>query len=116
MSRTFIAILGLAVLAPGSPAQTVTLSKGNQILINQGLQVQGMVTNFDPFHLSTYQAAYYSSVNWVWDSNTPAQGTAPGAIPWARWVRNPSEMPPLGSEGPYMSKLIALQLGDEANL
>jgi hypothetical protein len=109
-----------ALMAPAAPGQTP--SKGNQILINQGLQVQGMVTSFDPFHLSTYQAANYSSVNWLWDSNSTAQGTAPGAIPWTRWVRDhygsdqTPEMPPRGSEAGYMSKLIGLQLGDEANL
>ncbi|HEX4588363.1 MAG TPA: PEP-CTERM sorting domain-containing protein [Gemmataceae bacterium] len=115
----FAAALSTA-LAPVASGQT--LSKGNQILISQGLQVQGMVTNYDPFHLSTYQAANYSSVNWVWDSNTPAQGPAPGTIPWSRWVRdhyttdkNP-EMPPIGAEAGYMSKLISLSLGDEPNL
>src|SRR3954453_10605543 len=98
--------------------QTVTLSKGNQILINQGLQVQGMVTNFDPFHLSTYQAANYTSINWLWDSNTAAQGTAPGAMPWARWARGQSEMPPRpgSNETGYLSKLIAVKLGDARDL
>jgi hypothetical protein len=98
------------------------LSKGQQILINQGLQVQGMVSNGDPFHLGTYQTANYSSINWIWDSNVSAQGMAPGAMPWARWVRDhystdqQPEMPPLNGEGPYQSKLIALSLGDEPNL
>ena len=109
-----------AVFVSATPAQT--LSKGDQILITQGLQVQGMVTNFDPFHLSTYQAANYSSLNWLWDSTTTAQGTAPGAIPWTRWVRDHytsdqiPEMPPRGTEAGYLVKLISLQLGDEPNL
>src|SRR3954466_12898448 len=98
--------------------QTVTLSKGNQILINQGLQVQGMVTNFDPFHLNTYQAANYTSINWLWDSNTAAQGTAPGAMPWARWARDQSEMPPRPgyNEPGCVNKLTAVHVGDEPNL
>ena len=77
--------IGLLLVAPAARAQSTTLPKSYQILIAQGLQVQGMVTNYDPFHLSTYQAANYTSVNWVWDSNTAAQGPAPGSIPWARW-------------------------------
>ncbi len=118
-----LAIAALVLALPAAaPAQPATLPKGYQILIDQGLQVQGMVTNFDPFHLDTYQAANYSSINWLWDSNTPAQGPAPGSIPWARWVRDhytsdqQPEMPPLGAEGPYMGKLVALSLGDEPNL
>ena len=81
-----------------------------------------MVSSTDPFHLATYQAANYSSLNWLWDSTTTAQGAAPGAINWSRWVRDHystdqmPEMPPLGTESGYMSKLISLQLGDEANL
>jgi hypothetical protein len=115
----FAALLGVTL---GAHARAQTISKGQQILINQGLQVQGMVTNFDPFHLSTYQAANYSSINWLWDSNVSAQGSAPGAMPWARWVRDhystdqQPEMPPLNGEGPYLSKLIALSLGDEPDL
>jgi hypothetical protein len=109
-----------SALAPAASAQSVP--KGFQILINQGLQVQGMATNYDPFHLSTYQAANYSSVNWVWDSNVSAQGPAPGSISWSRWVRDhyttdqKPEMPPIGAESGYMSKLISLSLGDEPNL
>src|SRR5436853_354538 len=82
MSRTVTAaVVGLAVLSSASRAQTVTLSKGNQILITQGLQVQGMVSSTDPFHLGTYQAANYSAVNWIWDSNTPAGGGPAGGSP-----------------------------------
>ena len=92
------------------------VSKGNQILINRGFQVQGMVSNFDPFHLTTYSNANYNSINWILDSTPSAMGTAPG-FPWARWVRtnSPSEMPPLGSESSYLSQLVALQLGTNGN-
>ncbi|HEX4588949.1 MAG TPA: hypothetical protein VH120_03410, partial [Gemmataceae bacterium] len=54
------AVLGSAL---ASAAQAQSVPKGFQVLIDQGLQVQGMVTNYDPFHLSTYQEANYSSVN-----------------------------------------------------
>src|SRR5436305_1968092 len=96
-------LVALCLLPAAAVSQTI--SKGNQILINQGLQVQGMVSNLpdDPFHLNTYQAANYTAVNWIWDSNTAALGTAPGAMPWARWVRSQAEMPPRAgyNEAPY---------------
>lgn len=99
-----------------------TLPKGQQLLIEQGLQIHGVTAPYDPFHLNTYQSANYTAINWLWDSNVSQHGTAPGEMPWARWVRNRAEMPPLATtpfgpnEGPYMDKLVALQLGDETNL
>jgi len=98
-------------------AQVSTLSKGNQILIAQGLQVQGMVTNFDPFHLATYQSGQlHLDQPGCGDSFRVGTGSCPGAIPWARWVRSQAEMPPVNGEAATRAKLIALQLGDEANL
>src|SRR6187401_3073980 len=87
------------------------ISKGHQILIDRGLQLQGIVT-FDPFHLNTYSNANYTSIGWQWDSNPSLNGPAPGFL-WSRWVGNQSAMPPSGSEGAYISQLFALQLGDE---
>jgi len=121
-SRLAAVVVALVVLFATAATATAQVSKGHQILIEQGLQIQGMVAPYDPFHFDTYQAANYTSVNWIWDSRVSDQGPAPGAMPWSRWVRNRSEMPPLSStpfgpdEGPYMSKLFALQIGDEANL
>jgi hypothetical protein len=106
------AILALIAFKPNATAQ---IPKGHQILINRGFQIQGMVVNYDVFHLTTYSNANYTSINWLWDSSPSLHGAAPG-FPWARWVRNQGEMPPLSSEVPYMSQLVALQLGDEANL
>jgi hypothetical protein len=91
------------------------VSKGNQILINRGLQVQGMVTKDDVFHLTTYSNANYTSINWIWDSNPAQMGAAPG-FPWSRWVGDETKVPPLGTEGSYLSQLVSLQLGDEWNL
>ena len=42
------------------------LSKGHRVLIEQGLQIQGMVNIGDPFHLATYQGLNYTGVNWIW--------------------------------------------------
>src|SRR5439155_23814531 len=91
------------------------VGKGFQILTNCGFQVQGMVANYDIFHLTTYSNANYTSINWLWDSDTTKMGTAPG-FPWARWVSGTTNMPPQGSEGPFVSQLVTLQLGDEWEL
>jgi hypothetical protein len=91
------------------------ISKGHRILIERGLQIQGMVTRDDVFHLSTYSNANYSSINWLWTANPSLMGNAPG-FPWSRWVGNESNMPPQSGEGPYMSQLVSLQLGDEWHL
>src|SRR5687767_10258599 len=95
--------LCLALSLVGLVAQIGTghaqISKGHQILINRGLQTQGNVANTDPFHLTTYSNANYSSINWLWTSTPAWMGTAPG-FPWSRWVGDENQMPPQGSEGP----------------
>jgi hypothetical protein len=91
------------------------LSKGHLILINRGLQVQGMVTKDDAFHLTTYSNANYTSIHWLWDSNPSLMGAAPG-FPWSRWAGDETKVPPLTGEAPYMSQLVTLQLGDEWEL
>jgi len=85
------------------------ISKGHQILINRGLQVQGMVTRDDVFHLTTYSNANYTSINWLWDSSPSLMGTAPG-FPWSRWAGNETNMPgmpPRTNEIPYLSQLVS---------
>src|SRR5881296_3245973 len=97
------------------------ISKGNQILINRGLQIQGLVSTYDTFHLSTFSNANYTTVNWLWadprsyNGSMPLLGPAPG-FPWARWVANENDMPPLGDEASYTNQLVLLQLSDEPNL
>jgi len=61
----------LVVLVPffSAPVGSAQISKGQSILINRGLQLQGMVTRDDVFHLNTYSNANYTSINWLWDSN-----------------------------------------------
>lgn len=115
LSRVFqirFVFVTLLVLSPNGSAQ---IPKGHQILIDRGLQLQSMAVPYDNFHLSTYSNANYTAIHWLWDSNPSLHGPAPG-FPWARWVRDETEMPPCGSEGPYMNQLLALQLGDEWNL
>ena len=97
------------------------LSKGDQILIQRGLQIQGLVSTGDPFHLNTLSNANYTTVNWLWsdprsyDGPMSLLGEAPG-FPWARWVGDETDMPPKGDEAAYTNQLVMLQLSDEPNL
>lgn len=109
---SILGLLSLILAGPSAPAQ---VSKGNLILLERGLQIQGMVTKDDVFHLHTYSNANYTAINWLWDANPSLMGTSPG-FPWSRWVRNESELPPLAGESAHLGQLVTLQLGDEANL
>jgi hypothetical protein len=99
------------------------LSKATQILLNRGIELQGMVQYNDEFSLTTYSNANYTSVNWFDPGWQQYLGPAPG-FPWGRWVSGPTDMPPqdannqfgFNAETPYMSQLINLELGDELNL
>ncbi len=81
--------------------------------------MQGIVSrqSSDAFHLSTYSNANYTAVHWEWDSRPTEMGAAPG-FPWARWVRDETEIPPRAGFGeePYLSQLMMIQLGDEWEL
>src|SRR5262249_38704069 len=118
------AVIG-AVLscAPTISAQVSGLSRGQSWFLRNGLQLQALTTNFDPFDLTRMQGANYTAVNWLWDSDVSQQGSSP----WARWVRPPGtyegtsypdgQLPPINAaESGKMSTLIALSLGDEPDL
>jgi hypothetical protein len=117
MFRSFClpVVLAFTLLPQSGSAQ---LGKGHQILINRGFQVQAIVSTYDTFHLTTLSNANYTTANWLWNSprsysgSMPLLGTAPG-FPWARWVTDETDMPPLGDESAYLSQLISLQLADE---
>src|SRR5438552_2937463 len=101
--------LATILFALTSPAHA-DLGKAHKILIEHGLQIQGMATKDDVFHLETYQKANYTAINWLGESNVQHHGPPPG-FPWARWCIEESKMPPIGDEAPYMSQLITLSLG-----
>lgn len=115
MKRVICTFVLLAVVAPSTASAQV--SRGQQLTINHGLQLQPVVTTGDLFHPETVTAANYTAILWGWDSNTNYHGEAPG-FPWARWVRNTAEMPPRPgyNEEPYMSRLVGIQIGDEYEL
>jgi hypothetical protein len=91
------------------------ISKGYQMLLNRGLQVQGRVQWDDYFHLNTYSNANYTSINWGWTSS-PSLMSATAGSPWSRWVSASTNMPPQAGEAPYLNQLVAVQLGDEWDL
>lgn len=111
------AILASCTFVAPARAQVSSLPRGQQLILQHGLQLHGIVSTGDVFHPETYIAANYTAIDWAWDSNTNTHGDAPGFL-WARWVRSPAEMPPRPgyNEEPFMSKLVALQLGDEYEL
>jgi len=115
LSSRFILIFSLALSLGLTLAADAQVSKGHQILLKRGFQIQGLSINYDNFHLETFSNANYTAVTWLWDSDTSQHGSAPG-FPWAKWVGDESKMPPQGNETNFMSQLVALQLADEWNL
>lgn len=98
--RLFIGLSLIVCALAALPARGDAPGKGHRILQRRGLQVQGMVTRDDVFHLDTYRNANYSAINWLWESNPSQHGPAPG-FPWARWVGDESQMPARVGEQPY---------------
>ena len=116
-------LIALALLSVVSFPSTAgaQIGKGQRILLEKGLQIQGMVERNDPFHLDTYRNLNYTAIHWIWDSNISANGAAPGAMDWGRWVRPGSNPPstaemPGGAETPYLPRMTMLSLGDEPEL
>jgi T5SS/PEP-CTERM-associated repeat protein len=120
--KSTLTVAVLCAVASHAAGQATSLTKSQRWFIRNGIQLQGMVSTTDSFSLGTYQAMNYSAINWIWDSDVSKLGAAPGSMNWARWVRPGSsppataEMPPVGAEGSYLSRLIALSLGDEPDL
>ena len=127
ISAVFFATTALVV--PHSVYSEV--SKGQQILLNRGLQIQGLSTPDNYIHLDTYSNANYTSYNSIGESSgnvgmiSDFEGPLPG-FPWARWVTGQTNMPGTGTgftgngvpfsrtnEIPYFGQLVSLQLGDE---
>ncbi len=111
--QTFAFLACVAALFP--TAAHAQLSKANLILLNRGLQIEGMVQPADFFNLTTYTNANYTSVDIFDNSNPTILGPAPG-VSWSRWVNAITNMPPQPGEAPYMSQLLSLEMSDEPNL
>src|SRR4051812_19925309 len=66
-------------------------TKGFQILLSRGLQMQGLSQSADYWTYSIYSNANYSSVNWGQQSRP--EWMAPGEL-WSRWAFDETQMPP----------------------
>ena len=118
MNGIRIANVLLVLLAGAVMPARAQISKGQQILLNRGLQLQGVVITGDIFTLSTYSNAYFTSVNWMGQSTPSLMGPAPGYA-WSRWISSETDMPGAPAwpdETPYLPQLISMQFGDEWNL
>lgn len=113
LKRPVLSLIAASAALAALPA--LATSKIDQILQTKGFQIEANADPNGDFSSTTMLNANYDSVIWQWTSNLARQGTAPG-IPWGRFVQDPSQMPPQGGEGPYMSQLYSLQLGDEPAL
>jgi hypothetical protein len=114
LSSVFAALVVSLSVASNISAQP---SKGLRILLEQGLQVQGVSQWDDYWTYSVYTNANYSSVDWWLKSHLDWM---PAGIPWTRAAVDETAVPPQnlgeGDETPFMPQLFALQLGDEWNL
>lgn len=113
-SRLVSACVTIVTMLHVGSAYSVT--KGHQILINKGLQSNVWMKYDTPFNLTLFQNAGFTSVLWEGESDMSRLGPAPGAVTWMKRSDSPALMPPQGGEGPYMSKLVAISLGDEQDL
>src|SRR5437660_1364001 len=103
MAIKFLFLLVVLIIVASARGE---ISKGNRILIEHGLQIQGLVSESDAFHLETYKAANYTSICF-WDPKLSATSD----FLWSRRLENDSPMP-----SPDNRTLIAIQLADERNL
>jgi hypothetical protein len=110
-----LALAVVGVLLMTLTAGQAQLSKGYQMLLNRGVQLQGLVQWDDYFQPDTHSNANHSLINWGWTSR-PSLMDAMGGFPWSRWVSGATNMPLQPGEGPYLNQLVALQLGDEWDL
>ena len=112
------------------PTVHAQISKGHLILMDRGLQIQGLVTPDNYFHSDVYSNANNTTVMFFGDSSgnlgpiSTFVGPAPG-VPWARWANDETNMPCAGTnnngvsrtnEIPYTNQLVNVQLGDEWDL
>ncbi|HWB53920.1 MAG TPA: hypothetical protein VG722_06995, partial [Tepidisphaeraceae bacterium] len=92
------------------------LGKGFRILLQQGLQIQAMVTPYpDELNLDLWKQSNFTSIQWQWNAtDLSLMGPAPG-LPWGEWVKFDYSQP-TAAELPYASNLISLQCYDELDL
>ncbi len=101
---------------PAAAQIPTTLDKGHRLLLEQGLQIQAMVTPYPVhFDLDLWAQSNFTTVQWQWNANhLDLMGPTPG-LPWGEWV-NYDYSQPTSYEAPYASNLVSLQANDEPTL
>lgn len=113
-----MAVTGAAIAVASSSlsAQVASLSKGQQILVNHGFQINGIIANTgDAYHLSTLQSMNYTAPMWAWTTDVTKIQANPTAL-WTKWFDYTVENDLPAAELPYKSSLATLCVGDEQNL
>ena len=79
--RLFIAVvLPMALSALPARGSVTTVGKGQNLMVNWGLQFNGLVAvTSDPFNLNTLKGANFNSPFWAWTADVSKLGAAPGS-------------------------------------
>lgn len=107
------AFLQMALASSDVNAQTI--SRGNQLLMQRGLQIQAMAhgaLNPTVFQQSNFTTVFKDNLN---VETLPSLGPPPG-IQWGRLYYTASRYNLDSSEVPYKSNLVGLQLNDELDI
>ncbi|HVT28925.1 MAG TPA: hypothetical protein VHE81_13000, partial [Lacipirellulaceae bacterium] len=117
-STALIVAASVAFLAarPAAAQIPASLDKGHRLLLEQGLQIQAMVTPYPVhFDLDLWAQSNFTAVQWQWNANhLELMGSAPG-LPWGEWV-NFDYSQPTSAEMPYAPNLVSLQCYDELDM
>ncbi len=111
-----VATIAFFAAQPAKAQIPSSLDKGHRLLLEQGLQIQAMVTPYPVhFDLSLWAQSNFTAVQWQWNaSHLDLMGAAPG-LPWGEWV-NFDYSQPTSAEVPYASNLVSLQCYDELDM
>lgn len=102
---------------------TSEFSRGREILLNKGLQIEGFVypTLEDTWdevglNISQLQNAHFTAVNFVWNNKVENYlGSPPGEMLWSRHFYR-TEQTLRQSEQAYLPNLVSLQYRDEQSI
>jgi hypothetical protein len=111
-------LAGLLLIATEVTAQPI--SRGRQVLLNRGLQIQAMaffdqpgVPNID---FDLFQSANFTTIN-LWEAQNPTlPSQLPSNLPWGRQYLPGTNAPStylFTEELPYVPRLVSLQYADE---
>lgn len=109
-----------ALFSSGAIAQISTLDKGHQVIVNNGIQILGLVTDQAdyPVDYNEVNAAHMTGAMFAYGNTVP---TLSAGQTWGKWISpNPSDgsyQSPANAlnanEAAHQDGLIAIQVGDE---